>query len=61
VGVPRGTPALIRDVSDLGVSSDFRTDAATDAGKEILLENVMILVGQNGRDVSPRVKQGLSD
>lgn len=61
VGVHRGTPVLIRDVADVGVGSELRTGAATDAGKEVVLGNVMMLVGQNGRDVSSRVKQRLSD
>ncbi len=61
VGIHQGTPVLVRDVADVKVGSELRVGAATDGGKEIVLGNVMMLVGENGRDVSLRVSEKLEE
>ena len=61
VGIHEGTPVLIRDVADVGVGSELRAGAATDGGREVVLGNVMMLMGENGRDVSMRVTERLQE
>lgn len=61
VGIHEGTPILLRDVADVGVGSELRAGAATDGGREVVLGNVMMLVGENGRDVSMRVSKRLEE
>lgn len=45
----------VRDVAELTLGSPLRTGAATQNGKEVVLGTVMMLIGENSRDVSERV------
>lgn len=45
----------VRDVAELTLGSPLRTGAATQDGKEVVLGTVMMLIGENSRDVSERV------
>ncbi len=49
----------VRDVSELTLGSPLRTGAATQNGKEVVLGTVMMLIGENSRDVSERVASKL--
>lgn len=61
VGIHEGTPVLVRDLADVQVGSELRAGAATDGGEEVVLGNVMMLVGENGRNVSRSVSRRLSE
>ncbi|MEC9290818.1 MAG: CusA/CzcA family heavy metal efflux RND transporter [Pseudomonadota bacterium] len=45
----------MRDVAELTLGAPLRTGAATQNGKEVVLGTVMMLMGENSRDVSERV------
>lgn len=49
------TPVTVADVAQVGIGKQLRTGAATKDGKETVLGTVMMLVGQNSRDVSAAV------
>ena len=60
VSVHDSMPVLVKDVATVEIGSELRTGAATENGKEVVLGTVYMLMGENGRDVSNRVKQKLS-
>jgi cobalt-zinc-cadmium resistance protein CzcA len=45
----------VRDVATVQLGSSFRTGAATQNGREVVLGVVMMLIGENSRDVAHRV------
>ena len=49
----------IRDVADVGLGAPLRTGAATQNGAEIVLGTVMMLMGENSRDVAQRASEKL--
>lgn len=49
----------IKDVSDVKLGSPLRTGAATQNGDEIVLGTVMMLMGENSRDVAQRASERL--
>jgi heavy metal efflux system protein len=59
VSVHDTAPILVKDVATVEIGSELRTGAATENGKEVVLGTVFMLMGENGRDVSSRVKEKL--
>jgi len=59
ISVHEGTPIYVRDVASVEIGAKLRTGAATKDGKEVVLGTVMMLIGENGRDVSNKVKKKL--
>lgn len=59
VGVHEGTPIQLDRVADVEIGSELRTGAATENGREVVLGTVLMLMGENGRDVSERVSKKL--
>ncbi|MEG3176560.1 CusA/CzcA family heavy metal efflux RND transporter [Sphingomonas sp. RB3P16] len=54
-------PIQVRDLANVVIGSAPRQGAATQNGKETVLGTVMMLVGQNSREVALRVKDALPD
>jgi cobalt-zinc-cadmium resistance protein CzcA len=50
----------VSDVADVALGSPLRTGAATQNGKEVVLGTVMMLMGENSRDVAQRVASQLT-
>ena len=61
VGVHEGIPIEVRDVASIEIGSELRTGAATENGREVVLGTVLMLRGENGRDVSNRVSEKLKE
>lgn len=61
IGNHEGTPIYVRDVASVEIGARLRTGAATKDGKEVVLGTVMMLIGENGRDVSVKVKKKLKE
>lgn len=59
VGVHEATPIRVKDVANVEIGSQLRSGAATENGREVVLGTVFMLVGENGREVSKRVKEKL--
>jgi cobalt-zinc-cadmium resistance protein CzcA len=57
VDARRGTPVLVADVAEVAEGHDLRTGAATENGHEVVLGNVMMLAGENSREVARRVAE----
>ncbi|MBI3872757.1 MAG: efflux RND transporter permease subunit [candidate division Zixibacteria bacterium] len=57
----RGTPVYLRDVAEVGLGEELRTGAATEQGREVVLGTAMMLMGENSRTVSMRVREKLQD
>ena len=55
------TPLQARDLADVVIGSAPRQGAATQDGRETVLGTVMMLVGQNSREVALRVRDALPD
>jgi heavy metal efflux system protein len=55
VGTHQGTPVYLSAVADVIFGNELRTGAATEDGKEIVLGTVLMLMGENSRDVAQRV------
>ncbi len=51
----------VADVADVEIGSDLRTGAATENGGEIVLGTVVMLMGENSRDVSKRVAERMKE
>ncbi|MBL8628887.1 MAG: efflux RND transporter permease subunit, partial [Rhodospirillaceae bacterium] len=56
-----GFTLRVRDIADVSDGSELRTGAATENGQEIVLTTVMMLIGENSRDVAQRVAAKLDD
>jgi cobalt-zinc-cadmium resistance protein CzcA len=54
-------PVLVKDIATVEIGSELRTGAATEDGREVVLGTVFMLVGENGREVSSRVKEKLKN
>ncbi|MBW6524945.1 CusA/CzcA family heavy metal efflux RND transporter [Sphingomonas sp. RHCKR47] len=54
-------PLQVRDLADVAIGSAPRQGAATQNGRETVLGTVMMLVGQNSREVALRAEQALPD
>jgi heavy metal efflux system protein len=52
-------PILVKDVATVEIGSELRSGAATENGREVVLGTVFMLMGENGRDVSNKVKEKL--
>ena len=61
ISVHEGTPIYVRDVASVEIGAKLRTGAATKDGTEVVLGTVMMLIGENGRDVSNKVKKKLKE
>jgi heavy metal efflux system protein len=61
VGVHEGTPIYISQLATVDIGAELRTGAATENGQEVVLGTVFMLMGQNGREVSDRVSQKLTE
>ena len=59
VSVHDTAPILVKDVASVEIGSELRSGAATENGREVVLGTVFMLMGENGRDVSSRVKAKL--
>jgi len=59
VSVHEGKPILVKDIASVEIGSELRTGAATKNGSEVVLGTVFMLMGENGRAVSERVKEKL--
>ncbi|WP_018274413.1 CusA/CzcA family heavy metal efflux RND transporter [Teredinibacter turnerae] len=58
---PDKAPLRIRDVATVALGHELRTGAATSNGKETVLGTVMMLIGENSRDVAARASAKLAD
>ncbi|MBL8741698.1 MAG: efflux RND transporter permease subunit, partial [Myxococcales bacterium] len=56
-----GVPVRIADVADIVIGRDLRTGAATENGKEVVIGTAIMLVGENSREISTRVRQRLEE
>lgn len=56
VSVHDTAPILVKDIATVEIGSELRSGAATENGREVVLGTVFMLMGENGRDVSSRVK-----
>ena len=54
-----GVPIRVRDVAEVGEGLELRTGAATMDGREVVLGTVVMLIGQNSRDVARASAQRL--
>ncbi|RZF77632.1 CusA/CzcA family heavy metal efflux RND transporter [Pseudoalteromonas sp. CO325X] len=52
VGRKGSVPVLVKDVAEVGLGKELRTGAATRNGKETVMGTVMMLVGENSREVA---------
>ncbi|MBD3587716.1 MULTISPECIES: efflux RND transporter permease subunit [Salinimonas] len=52
VGRKGSVPVLVKDVAKVGLGKELRTGAATRNGKETVMGTVMMLVGENSREVA---------
>lgn len=57
----QGFTLRVSDVADVADGSELRTGAATENGQEIVLTTVMMLIGENSREVAQRVATKLED
>jgi cobalt-zinc-cadmium resistance protein CzcA len=55
-----GVAIRMADVADVVVGRDLRTGAATENGREVVIGTAIMLVGDNSRVVSTRVKERLA-
>lgn len=56
-----GTPLTVGDVADVSFSSELRSGAATQNGREVVMSTVFMLIGENSRDVARRVGDRLEE
>ncbi len=52
VGRKGSVPVLVNDVAEVGLGKELRTGAATRNGRETVMGTVMMLVGENSREVA---------
>ena len=55
------TPLLVKDVAEVKTGTKFRTGAATLDGHEAVIGTIMMLAGENSRDVAERVKARIAE
>jgi heavy metal efflux system protein len=56
-----GFTLRVTDVAKVNDGAELRTGAATENGREVVLTTVMMLIGENSRDVSQRAAARLED
>ncbi len=56
-----GTPLTVGDVAEVSFSSELRSGAATQNGREVVMSTVFMLIGENSRDVARRVGERLEE
>ena len=61
VGTREGVPVYVRDVAEVKIGPEIRTGAATRDGKETVLGTAIMLIGENSRVVSTRVREKLKE
>jgi len=61
IGNYRGIPVYIKDVAEVILGRELRTGAATKDGNEVVLGTVFMLMGENSRAVSKRVRTKMED
>lgn len=54
------TPVKVRDIADVRLGKTLRTGAATQGGKETVMGTVMMLVGENSREVAVAATERLN-
>ncbi len=54
-------PLLVKDVAEVKTGTKFRTGAATLDGHEAVIGTIMMLAGENSRDVAERVKARIGE
>ncbi len=54
-----GVAIRMRDVAEVTVGRDLRTGAATENGREVVIGTAIMLLGENSRTVSTRVRERL--
>ncbi len=61
VASQEGVPILLGDVADVGLGRELRAGAATQAGEEVVLSTVFMLMGENSRTVAAAVAARLEE
>lgn len=56
-----GVPVRIADVADVVMGEELRTGAATENGREVVLGTVLMLMGENSREVASAVAARLEE
>lgn len=54
-------PLLVKDVAEVKLGTKFRTGAATLGGREAVIGTILMLAGENSRDVAERVKARIDE
>ena len=54
-----GVPVRVGDVAEVGLGRELRAGAATQAGEEVVLSTVFMLMGENSRTVARAVAEQL--
>ena len=54
-------PLKVRDLAEVGIGTNMRTGCAVEDGEEAVLGTVLMLVGENSREVSKRVERKISE
>ena len=57
----QGVPILLGDVAEVGLGRELRAGAATQAGEEVVLSTVFMLMGENSRTVAQAVAERLEE
>ena len=55
-----GVLLRVKDIAEVGLGRELRSGAATENGREVVLGTVIMLVGENSREVSTRVAESLA-
>jgi cobalt-zinc-cadmium resistance protein CzcA len=61
VSTQEGVPILLGDVADIGLGRELRAGAATQAGEEVVLSTVFMLMGENSRTVAHAVAERVEE
>ena len=56
-----GVPLRVADIADVALGEELRTGAATEDGKEVVLGTVIMLVGENSREVAQATAAKLAE
>jgi cobalt-zinc-cadmium resistance protein CzcA len=59
VAVRSGVPLRLNEIAEIGHGRELRSGAATENGREVVLGTVLMLVGENSREVATRVAERL--
>ncbi len=61
VGTKAHVPVYVRDVAEVKIGPEIRTGAATQDGREVVLGTAIMLIGENSRVVSTKVRERLNE